>query len=348
MTIKEQLRSAFPKTVNKSGIVYTSLVANDNGSAAIEKELTNLSNYMRKWKSTKNLYETSGTQMQYIADFISYLDQFKDESDTAYLKRLNAIFVRGKDTVWGTPYNVVHTFRNYFNTDNIWLVENTNDKAQNLIRNFVFDDLDGWVADNCQLSEAARFIKSNGVEMSNNGTLSVTIDTTDLIDKPCYFHIFYKGKIKATVSGAEKQEWDWRTSSYVFSPIDKNFENTEWKNAEVFLLPRESEITIQIKSLEDGTYVDYPRLFQKRKNPSFTIMIQFTGETAKNALTLAGGRDDPDESISHYDNAGYYDQDFLTGVNSGYALDLYQELLSYVKAVGVKAYLEIVNRDVDK
>ena len=44
-------------------------------------------------------------------------------------------------------------------------------------------------------------------------------------------------------------------------------------------------------------------------------------------------------------NYGYYDKSFLSGVAAGYAKDVYEELLDYLRPQGVKAYLDIVIKD---
>ena len=42
MDLKEQLRGNFPKTIDKSKPVFSSLIANDKGNAAIQKQLQDL------------------------------------------------------------------------------------------------------------------------------------------------------------------------------------------------------------------------------------------------------------------------------------------------------------------
>ena len=49
MTLLEQLRGNFPKTIDKSKPIFSSIVANDNDDAAIQKQLVDLFNYMKEW-----------------------------------------------------------------------------------------------------------------------------------------------------------------------------------------------------------------------------------------------------------------------------------------------------------
>lgn len=342
MTIKEQLRSNFPLTIDKSKPVFSSLVANDKGTATLEKALTDVSTYMNQWKDCNNVYQSSGTELEYISSFFTYLEKFLDEKESSYLDRIAAIFVRNHDETWGTPWNIIHTFRQYFGINTIYLVENTDDKANNLIKNSIFDDLEDWTVVNAELSKDACFQKTNGILMGDNGSISQTIAVES--GKAYWLHSFYKGNCSLSVTGAHSVRWNHQTELYESIPAEKTAESEDWNDIELFFIADGSSVEITISG-EEGTYCDYPRLFVKQGTPTFSVMVQFTGESSKNALALAPGKEDPIDI--KYNLAGYYDQDFLTGANSGYALDLYKELLSYVKAIGVTAYLEIVNRDSD-
>lgn len=344
MTIKEQLRSNFPSIINKTKPVFTSLVASDDGSAVIEKHLNDIISYMASWKNIKDVYKTTGTALEYIADFFTYLERFLDEPEQSYLDRIRAIFVRANDQVWGTPFNIVHTFEQYFGIDTVYLVENTNAKIDNMITNYDFDDWTDWTHSDVSLEKEAAFIKTNGVLFSSGGSISTDVTLEE--NKGYWLHVFYKGTITIEVSNAHCLEWSVENEQYESATSEKTETSEEWKDISMFFIADDVSATITISGTED-TCCDYPRLFLKQGSPSFTVMVQFTGESAKNALALAPGQADPVSSplSIDYDLAGYYDQAFLTGANSGYALDLYEELLSYTKAVGVTAYLEIVNKD---
>ena len=60
MNLKEQLRGNFPKTIDKSKPVFSALIANDKGDAAIQKQLQDLFDYMKEWISTPDVYEQTG------------------------------------------------------------------------------------------------------------------------------------------------------------------------------------------------------------------------------------------------------------------------------------------------
>ena len=113
-----------------------------------------------------------------------------------------------------------------------------------------------------------------------------------------------------------------------------------------------SEIEISFCNVsEKQCYLDYVLCFEKQLYPSFTLVVHYTGDVATNALALAEGtKDSLDENIPENikvkkENWGYYNQAFVTGPQSGYAEDIYNELLDYVRSVGVKAYIEFVTKD---
>lgn len=343
MTISEKLKNNFPSTLSKSGKFFSAFIANDQKTGAIEKELYNIVNYMKEWKNINNVYDSKGTALEYISSFFTYLERFTDEKEKSYLDRIKAIFVRGGDVTWGTAPNILHTFKNYFNVDTIYLLEKTNDKSENKFQNYVFDDLEGWVSENAELSKEARFSKTNGI-LFHDGTISQTVNTN--VDKGYYIHFFYKGQVSIEVENGKIYKWDHKAEIYRESDARKDFTSDKWSGASFYFKAKSDSVNVKFSGTEN-TYFDYPMFFEKKRKKSFTLFVQFTGATAKNALALSPGGEDPNEEIKNYELAGYYDDTYLTGANSGFAIDLYADLLEYVKAVGVKAYLEIVNRDQD-
>lgn len=342
MTIKEQLRANFPNSIDKTKPEFCALVANDKGNAAVEAILTDLLAYMREWKNSKNIYEQTGVMLDKSSAMITYLERFTDETDEQYKNRINAIFVRHNDTVWGTPYNIKRVFEQYFSLASVFVVENTGSSDENLIEDFDFDttESDNWTLTNAEICIPARFSKTFGVKFNSGGNCKQTV--TKLTGKLYYLHLFHKGNIRVTVQDNTGLYWTGDKWQSGISYITRN--GTEWQDSQVFIKLADSMNSITVTFFGDeNTYMDYVRLTEY-KFPSFTVFIQMEGSVVKNALALAPGKEDPHTPLN-YDLAGYYDQGFLTGVAAGFAKDLYEDLLSYIKAEGVKAYLEIVNKD---
>lgn len=349
MTIKERLRFNFPKTFDTSQPNFSAIIANDKGDAAIEKVLTDLKNYMNEWKNSKNLYEQENTLLDKTASFISFLKRFNNETDKSYKNRLAAIFVRKNDNVWGTSLNIVHVFNQYFSSGKIFLAETTNDENLNLIKDFDFDSAtsDKWNLTNAEISSDARFSKTYGVKFNQNGTLKQTIMLSDYnlkeVNNVYFLHFFSKGNIKVQIKNTSTNKfWDgkeWKNStSYIVK------DSNDWTDQELSFIRLEDTNEIELSFISNDGLIDYIRLTQYIGYPTFTIYAQFEGANAKESLVLAPGQED-EQGIMPYEKAGYYEQSFLTGASAGHALDLYEDLLNYVRPQGVKGYLKIINKD---
>ena len=102
MDLLEQLRGNFPKTIDKSKPLFSSIVANDRHNAAIQKQLEDLFKYMKEWISTPDVYEQTGVMLDKSIKFFSFLERYADETEKALKNRFAAIFIRNHDTRWGT------------------------------------------------------------------------------------------------------------------------------------------------------------------------------------------------------------------------------------------------------
>lgn len=129
----------------------------------------------------------------------------------------------------------------------------------------------------------------------------------------------------------------------------------DWKDQSLYFFTDYTMDKVEI-SINGETFgcVDYVRMYKKLFEPSFAIIAHFEGNANDEAMALANGnRDDgPVTNLvdgatdpAKYGNYSYYDGAFLTGVSSGYAQDIYADLLEYVRSIGVKAYINIINRD---
>ena len=351
MNLLEQLRGNFPKTIDKSKPVFSSIIANNDGTAAIQKQLNDLFAYMKEWISTPNVYEQKGVMLNKTISFFSFLERFADETDQSIKNRFAAIFIRNHDTRWGTAFDVKSVFRQYFPSADIYLVENTNkidDISPSLANLFLDGDISSdtptdWTLVNCTADKKARFSKEYGI-LLNQVASSVY-----------YLHFFLKGKVHVQVKNSNNKYWDFENKSWNDSAVNNDFESVDnWNNQTMFIVvdAESTSITVSFSYVDTETFIDYFRLFAKQPYGSFTVIAHFEGNTASNAFGLAAGDDDPNIETEEatppqprYGNYGYYDKSYLSGVPIGFASDIYEDLLDYLRAQGVKAYLEIVIKD---
>lgn len=361
MDLLNLMRSSFPKTIDKSKSVFCSLIANENNDAALQKQILDLFNYMKEWTLTPDVYEQKGDMLMKSVTFFSFLERFADETELSLKNRFRAIFVRNHDQKWGTPFDVKNVFRQYFAHADIYLVENTNkiDAVEtgmgNLLENGDINSAaaTGWTLQSCSATPDARFSKGYGIELAQSGA-KASQEVSVSGDKVYYLHFFLKGKVSVQIKDNHDKYWDFSTNTWESSPIDNEFNSADWNNISLFFITNNnaSEVTLSFIYVDTDTYIDYFRLFAKQPYSSFTVIAHYDGEKAVNAFGLASGEADPNIPTTsptppqpRYGNYGYYDDAYLSGVAAGFASDIYDDLLNYVRAQGIKAYFDIVLRD---
>lgn len=354
MTIRQQILSNFPKTIDKSAPVFNAVID------PIIVEMENLLKYMNEWVSTPSIYEQTGDMLQKTNSFFTYLTQFVDESEISLKNRISAIFVRNHDKKWGTPFDVKNVFKQYFPSATIYLVENTN-KIDDTTPKFANLLLDGdiqtanpsdWQLTNCSATKDSRFSKSFGIELNQDG--AVLSQTVSISENVYFLHFFLKGKIKVVIQSNQGKFWNNETKQWSAEKKETEFTNADWENQSLYFITEngDNSVTISFEYAGELAYIDYFRLFEKQPYSSFTVIAKFEGENATKAFGLAGGNEDPNIQTleltppqPRYSNYGYYDKSYLSGVAAGYAKDIYEDLLNYLRSTGVKAYLEILTRD---
>ena len=164
-----------------------------------------------------------------------------------------------------------------------------------------------------------------------------------------------KGSVNVQIKDNHNKYWDYSTKTWKDTIVNNNFESVEdWNNQSLYFITSNnaSSVTVSFNYNNQITYIDYFRLFAKQPYGSFTVIAHFEGESAVGAFGLAAGDADPNITteevtppLPRYDNYGYYDKSFLSGVAAVFAQDIYEDLLDYLRAQGVRAYLDIVIKD---
>lgn len=355
MDLLNLMRSAFPKTLDKSKPIFSSLIANENNDAALQKQILDIFSYMKEWTLTPDVYEQKGDMLMKTVTFFSFLERFADETELSLKNRFGAIFVRNHDNKWGTPYDIKSVFKQYFAHADIYLVENTNkiDAVEAGMGNLLVNgDIEtaaatGWHLTDCSATSDARFSKGYGIELAQSGAVArqeVTINASSTY----FLHFFLKGKVNVQIKDSDDKYWDFSTKSWGDTAIDNEFNCSEWDNKSLFFITSSTaeSITLYFNYVDTDTYIDYFRLFAKQPYSSFTVIAHYDGEKAVNAFGLAPGNDDPVPLPEpEYSRYGYYDKSYLSGVAAGFASDIYDDLLNYIRGQGIKAYFDIVLRN---
>ncbi len=362
MNVGDVLCESWSGNINKNGEVFGAVFSDGEGNGAIEKSFTGIKEFCRTYTATPSVYEQTDEMLDKTVSFFSFLERFFNESDDSLKNRFKAIFYRNGNTTWGTPYDVKTVFKEYFHASDIYLLENTNDIEDSLLQmisDIDFENGSKWVLKNCELTAAASFSKSKGVEFTSSESDENVAQTITVNNNHVYFlHWFMKGNLRVRVkNNTTGLFWDNSSKEWSESENFAFFESSDWSNKNFFFSLKnissgDSEIEISFWNVKnEECYLDYVLCFKKQLYPSFTLIVHYTGEMAKNAMALAEGeKDNPEENIPENieikkENWEYYNQGFLTGPQSGYADDVYDELLEYVRSVGVKAYIEFLTKD---
>ena len=265
MELVNQIRSNFPKTIDKGKPIFSALIANDKGDAAIQKQLVDLLAYMKEWTSTPDVYNQSGLMLEKTITFFSYLERFADETEQSLKNRFRAIFVRNHDTRWGTPYDVKSVFRQYFPHAEIYLIENVN-KIDSVVpgeNNYIVDgDIStstpsDWTLTNCSATKAARFSKGFGIEMNQNGgsfSQTVTIpnrkqinDSEEYKNLTYFLHFFMSGKVDVQIhNSANNKYWDYTLKEWKTTATNNRFEQAEWNDCSLYFFTDGDDDTTDI------------------------------------------------------------------------------------------------------
>lgn len=361
MTISDTLLSSFPKTISRQDEVFSALVANPQKTGCLETLFRNVDTYMKGYSKADDFYNADYEIIKKIVDFLTYFERFENETEESFKNRINAVFYRNGDDSWGTPWDLRKVFEQYFPSADIYIVENAGKVSseidnENILLDFDFQSQDVWETD-AEYSRDARFSKSYGIKTSSGTYCKQTVEVQEETDY--MLHFFLNGKIRVEIKDGNGRYWDskefydsesesWKLGKWVNTEKYTDFTSSNW-NAKSMAFITDSDVSeIEINFIGvNESFLDYTRLFEKHDYPTFTVIAQFEGGTAKNALGLAAGNEDPIDGSSseYYKNTGYYNGAFLTGVNTGFAVDIYNDLLDYLRTAGTKAYLEIVIKD---
>lgn len=353
MDISDYLLNELPGSVNREGKVVSALLCNNKKNGVIENEVKRWKEFTNYYLKDNNVYKQTDDLLDKSVEFFSFLKRFYNENDKSLIKRFKSILYRGGNSTWGTPYDVITVFNNYF-SGHIYLMECVDDFKNNLLKNGEFkDDTDFWeLTEGAELSTDARFSLHNGVSL-HNGKLSQKVVIPN--GSVYFLHWFMKGNINVQIKNlSDNTYWNPNTNEWGITQSQTLYKNSEWKNEYYhFSLKNipdgDSELEITFEGISDSdNYIDYLFLFHKYNYNSFTVIVQNEGDNAEGSLALAeGNEDDPERNIPENvevkaENWGYYNQAFVTGPMAGYSTDMYNELLDYIKSVGYKTSLEFV------
>lgn len=361
MTIGNMLSSTFPATIKKDSLFFSSMIANDKESAAIEKVLNKLKDNCNTYVNNYNIYKQTGDMLTKTSNFFSFLKRYGEESDESFINRIKTLFVRDATSL-GSRFDIISVFKKYFNTENVYIVNNSYPINTNLIQDYDFQTADKWIIENpsnCSYSYEARFSESLGVKFLKDGVIKQTVSVEN--NKIYFLHLFSQGEIEVEIKDTiNNRYWNnevyhkdgkWNVGKWQDEKFSFTCKTEVWNNfsSQIICDDNISQLEIKIIGKEDNSYLDYVRLFEYLGYPSFSVIIQNIANDNINALAVAPGTNDNIDN-SELENYSYYndrehDTTFFTGVQKyGSGEDTYNEILSYITVYGIQSQIEVLNK----
>jgi hypothetical protein len=352
-TVGDGLRDAFSTLINKDGKIFKALVANPDGNGTVESIFNDIETVREKWCNNPDVYNQTGEMLEKTLSLFSFLTRLFRESEKSMKKRHELLFYRGGDTVWGDVWNIRKIFMLYFSTENIWIVNNTNPKTENILEDGDFEAGTAWDIDGCSYDHEACFSERTGIKFDGSGTCRQAAEVNT--DSTYFLHFFLRGKLSVCIKDNNNRYWNpgaGEFGEWVSTAIRTEFNAGDWDAKSLYFLTDSmvSHVTVMFIGLQDETaMLDYVRLFLKDAYSSFTLIACFDGIYTEDTLGLAPGRDDPDSTID-YSKMSYMEQSHLFGIEGGMARAelVYTELLEMVRAGGITSYIELLTRELEE
>jgi hypothetical protein len=343
-TVGDFIKSVFPTLVNKDHEVFKALFANSEGTGTVERLFNGIEAARNAMCNNSNVYNQEGEVLEKTLSYFSVLNRLFMETEESFKSRNELIFYRNGDTAWGDKWNVLGIFKALFNTDKVYIVNNTDEISKNLLLDGDFEGQGVWELEDCAYNPAARFSENAGVLFNSAGTCKQTVNVD--ADSTYFIHFFLKGNIKAEIIDNNGRYWNgnsgefgiWQTEQYaaVFSTED-------WDAKSLFFLTDETVrgITVQFTGYEGIAYLDYVRLFKKENYPSFTLIACLNAGESSEAMNMAPGANDPVEGID-YSKMSYFEISHVFGQEGNAKNTVVKDIFGIVRAAGIASYIELL------
>jgi hypothetical protein len=360
-SVSDFIRGVFSTLVNKDDEIFKAFLASDDSEkpGTMEKIFNDIEETRDKWCNSPNVYEQEGEMMEKTLSFFSVLTRAYNESDASLKWRNWLLYVRNGDTIWGDRWDIIKLFRAYFDSEFVYIVNNTDDIANNLLSDGNFEENTGaWTLESCKHSHDACFSGRYGIFFNGNGKCYQTLNIN--ADSVYYLHYFLKGNISVEVKDNNGRYWKPaapyvdKFGAWVETPTKTTTHGKleKWEPMSIFFIADNlvSAVTISFIGIDgDKSSIDYVRLFKKENCPTFTLIVAFSGRTMQDSMGLAPGTNDPivarnysgykhfsdngdPEEVANLPNDGYIEdtplapwEDDEHGINVDYSIMSYIE-----------------------
>lgn len=342
--------------IDKEDPIIQAVLSNEEGEGATANEINELVEFINYYTQTDDVRNHMGKTLEMIVKMFVKLRRRVNENDAVLLRRFLALTYRQGDTIWGSALNIKHVFESYFDRVKCYIAENTNDES--ILPDGDFETDNTWtVSGSAAYAYEARFSEWRGLlfDGRDGGYCAQTVNR--LFNAGIYtFHFMLWGKCGVTIQRADGKYWNGNDQKYsgdvVLEWVDDEYINIfdkpdGWDNACCFLILPENlyELTITFVSIEGETaFIDYVRLFVKPLNPSYTIIMSFTGyKITDKSLHIGINGEEPIPDLD-YLRESYYDSAFIIGPHGVSQSQAFISILDRVKPCGIQAFADFVDK----
>lgn len=311
-TIGDFIRSVFPTIINKNGKLFKALLADkESEDGTIETIFNDVEKTRKAWTEHKSVYQQSGEQLKRTLSVFSIIKQLQNESEQTFKNRNKLLFMRKGARLWGNRRDILNIFKTFYNNQNVYLVNNTEPFADNLLSDGNFEKRDAWSLVDAVYEREARFEETTGVLFNAAGTCTQSVNVESVATY--FLHFFMKGNIRVRITDNKGRYWNtiggkdgdgvWSVHEYAVSFASKN-----WANKSVFFFTDNAVSSITVTFLyEPGYYafLDYARLNKKTAASTFSLIAVFEGVYTDETASLAPGTHD-DIIQPDYSKMGYF------------------------------------------
>jgi hypothetical protein len=347
-TTGDFIKSVFPTLVNKDDKVFMALFANQNETGTVEKIFNELEKTRDVWCNNSNVYNQSGEMLEKALSYFTFIHRLPGESDESLKARIELLFYRNGDIIWGDRWDIVGIFKKYFRTDLVFIVNNTNKNDENLLLDGDFEEMNAWALETCTYDPMAAFNAKQGILFdSAGGTCSQNAGME--ANSTYYLHFFLNGIIDVELQDNNGRYWNKNEGEFgewQADPAAGRFSADKWDAESIFFITDEMVDSVAVNFIgvnDTAAWLDYARLFKKGNYSSFTLIVDFKKSYSKETLGMAPGLNDP--MNLDYSHMSYIEYSHILG-NEGLSLvSVYQDLLEIVRPGGITSYIEILTRD---
>ena len=308
----KRLKEYTASAINTNGETYKKIIAGNEKDThgAIEKAIIDWYDFLDSYRQNNVLTQQGTHKLKSLNFFSGITKAYQEETLEEYTKKYIAMMMRCDilnggtlDSVWGTKWNCEHAMRYYFNSNHCFVMEGTNDKDKDVLKNGFTPDkweIDGKeVKDSSLFVEDAGLINIKGVRLSSNTILktrkTIVINSDDdNKDTQLYSLHFF---LRCRKAGDNKEciiiTFTNNAGIIIFKKTYTADSDNMWINKREYIKLEDGEYNIEIKGANNcDCDFDFMCLFPSVNYPSISVLIGHGGAKNGKAMFFAPGKAD--------------------------------------------------------